>query len=189
MKILVLDNYDSFTYNLVHYIEMLTDVKVDVARNDSISLLQIEPYTHIVLSPGPGLPQHAGIMPELIQVFAPRKKILGVCLGMQGIGVAFGATLKNLPQVFHGLSMPVHVCDTAEFLFHDLPPVFMAGRYHSWVVEKENLPACLRITASDEHGNAMALRHVHYDVCGVQFHPESILTPEGKKILANWISG
>lgn len=187
-KILVLDNYDSFTYNLVHILKELNYGGVDVVRNDEINLDDVEGYTHIVLSPGPGLPSEAGKMPELVRRFAPQKKILGVCLGHQCIGEIFGTKLRNLSTVIHGKGLESIVTDPDEVLFQDIPSRFMAARYHSWVVSKEDFPEALKITAEDDSGEITALRHATYDVKGVQFHPESILTPDGIKMLSNWLS-
>jgi anthranilate synthase component II len=186
MKILVLDNYDSFTYNLVQYIRELGPHQVEVHRNDAIELDAVAHYDAIVLSPGPGLPADAGIMPALIRRYAPHKPILGVCLGQQAIGEAFGGSLENLSHVFHGVDTPIYVMDAGEPLFHDLPQVFRAGRYHSWVVRREGFPEALQITAEDESGAIMALRHKEYNVRGVQFHPESIMTEHGRQMLANF---
>lgn len=188
MRVLILDNYDSFTYNLVQYIEEILGAKVEVFRNDAISLDAVADYDAIVLSPGPGLPSEAGIMPELIRRYAPSKPILGVCLGHQAIGEAFGGQLHNLAQVYHGLDTPVSVRDQEEQLFFGLPETFAVGRYHSWVVSKERFPEELIITAEDELGAVMALRHRLYNVRGVQFHPESILTPEGRRMLENYFA-
>lgn len=185
MKVLVLDNYDSFTYNLVQYIQEILDQKIDVFRNDEISLDAVDNYDFIILSPGPGLPKDAGIMPALIQRYAASKSILGVCLGHQAIGEAFGAELENLTDVFHGVETPVDVVVEDEVLFQEMPKTFQAGRYHSWVVAKESLPAELEITAVDKAGVIMAMRHKQYDVKGVQFHPESIMTEHGMKMLGN----
>jgi len=185
MKVLVLDNYDSFTYNLVQYIQEILDQKIDVFRNDEISLDAVDNYDFIILSPGPGLPKDAGIMPALIQRYAASKSILGVCLGHQAIGEAFGAELENLTDVFHGVETPVDVVVEDEVLFQEMPKTFQAGRYHSWVVAKESLPAELEITAVDKAGVIMAMRHKQYDVKGVQFHPESIMTEQGMKMLGN----
>lgn len=187
MKILVLDNYDSFTYNLVHILEQFDGVKPDVFRNDKIALEKVMAYDKIVLSPGPGLPSEAGIMMELIGKYAPIKPILGVCLGHQGIAESFGAKLKNLSRVMHGVATPAHATVTDEEIFKTLPSKFMTGRYHSWVVDKEGFPETLQVTAEDEEGIIMAIRHTTYDVKGVQFHPESVLTPHGKAILENWV--
>ena len=185
MKVLVLDNYDSFTYNLVQYIQEILDQKIDVYRNDEIELDAVEDYDIIILSPGPGLPKDAGIMPALLQRYAPTKAILGVCLGHQAIGEAFGASLENLAHVFHGVETPVEVVAEDESLFQDLPMTFQAGRYHSWVVAKDSLPATLEVTAIDQEGVIMAMRHKTYDVRGVQFHPESIMTEFGRQMLEN----
>jgi anthranilate synthase component 2 len=187
MNILVLDNYDSFTYNLVQYIQEIVEHDVDVFRNDQISLDAIEKYDVIILSPGPGLPESAGIMPALIQRYAPTKKIFGVCLGLQAIGEAFGGELHNLDDVLHGIETPIVITDEKEEVFQQLPQHFIGGRYHSWVVEKESLPSDLTITAEDERGFIMALRHKEYDVRGVQFHPESIMTEHGKQLLRNYL--
>lgn len=187
-KILVLDNYDSFTFNLVHYLQELLGRRVAVCRNNEISLDEVENYDAIVLSPGPGVPSEAGIMPALIQRYAASKPILGVCLGHQAIGEAFGAQLENLSEVYHGLETPVEVLDPSEMLFIGVPKIFQAGRYHSWAVRNEALPDCLQITAVDEHGAIMALRHKTLNVRGVQFHPESIMTPFGKRMLENFLA-
>ena len=187
MKILVLDNYDSFTYNLVQYIQELVGHKVAVFRNDAISLDDVEAYDKIVLSPGPGLPKDAGIMPELIKRYAATKEILGVCLGHQAIGEAFGGTLHNIEKVYHGVATPIEVVDGSALMFRGLPNEVEVGRYHSWIVERPNLPEALQITAVDEHGAIMAMRHRKYNVRGVQFHPESVLTPMGKAMLRNFL--
>lgn len=185
MKVLVLDNYDSFTYNLVQYIQEILAQKVDVFRNDEISLDQVEDYDFIILSPGPGLPKDAGIMPALIKRYASTKSILGVCLGHQAIGEAFGGQLENLASVFHGVETPVQVTVDDEILFQDMPKEFQAGRYHSWVVSQDAFPQDLEVTAEAENGIIMAMRHKTYDIKGVQFHPESIMTKHGKKMLSN----
>ena len=187
MKILLLDNYDSFTYNLLHCLEMNEGVSVDVFRNDEIGLAIAENYDKIVLSPGPGLPSEAGMLNDIIRTYAPSKSMLGVCLGMQAMAEVYGGKLKNLEQVMHGVASPVMVTEPDEILFRGLPAVFSGGRYHSWVVDRETIPACFRITALDEEGNIMALRHVTYNLCGVQFHPESVLTEYGKEIIRNWL--
>ncbi|HMO17660.1 MAG TPA: aminodeoxychorismate/anthranilate synthase component II [Oligoflexia bacterium] len=187
-NILVLDNYDSFTYNLVHMLKALSGEQVVVARNDEIDISEVENYDHIVLSPGPGIPVEAGIMFDLVRRYSPSRKILGVCLGHQCIGEAFGGTLNNLPKVFHGKAIETEVVDSKESLFLGLPPRFMTGRYHSWVVSREGFPNCLKVTAVDDEGEIMALRHVEYNVVGVQFHPESVLTPHGEKIISNWLN-
>ena len=187
-KILVFDNYDSFTYNLVQLVERITRGKVDVFRNDKISLEAVGSYDKILLSPGPGIPEEAGLLLPLIRQYAPTKSILGVCLGEQAIGEAFGAKLTNLSEVFHGVATPVHKTGVASPILEGLPDSFEVGRYHSWVVDKENFPEVLEITAVDDEGFVMGLQHKQYDVQGVQFHPESILTPEGEKILRNWVN-
>ena len=185
-NILVIDNYDSFTYNLVHYLEDL-DCKVVVIRNDQLELKEVEPFEKIVLSPGPGIPDEAGLLKPIIKTYASTKSILGVCLGMQAIGEVFGATLENLDIVYHGIQTKVHITSKDEILFKGLPPTIEVGRYHSWVVKGE-LPTCLEITSVDENQQIMALRHKEFDIKGVQFHPESVLTPDGKTMLKNWIN-
>lgn len=186
MKVLVLDNYDSFTYNLVQYIEEILAQKVDVIRNDAITVEAVADYDVVVLSPGPGLPAEAGIMPALIQRYAADKCILGVCLGHQAIGEAFGAELHNLAHVYHGIETPMRLTSEPSVLFDGIADNFLAGRYHSWVIRQGTLPAEFAITATDDAGEIMALRHREYDVFGVQFHPESIMTPDGKRMLANF---
>jgi anthranilate synthase component II len=190
MRILVFDNYDSFTYNLVHLVEKLTDASVDVLRNDETTLAEIAKYDKIILSPGPGLPKDAGLMPILIKNFASQKSILGVCLGHQAIGEAFGGKLVNLEQVYHGVSTSVEIGnrDHASRIFHGLPPHFEAGLYHSWVVSAENFPESLEITAVDKNGYIMGLQHKTFDLQGVQFHPESIMTPLGESMIRNWLN-
>ena len=186
MKCLLLDNYDSFTYNLCHILLEL-GVDTDVRRNDQISLDEVAYYDKILLSPGSGIPSEAGILLPLIEKYAPVKSILGVCLGEQAIGETFRASLLNLKDVFHGVCSDIRII-ADEPLYEGLYPVFRAGRYHSWVVSKEGFPDCLEITAVDtEDGHIMGLRHRRYDVRGVQFHPESVLTPQGKTIIENWI--
>ena len=188
MKILVFDNYDSFTYNLVHLIEHIIHQKVDVYRNDQIALEDIKAYDKIVLSPGPGIPSEAGLLLPLIKEYAPTKSILGVCLGHQAIGEAFGGRLINLTTVFHGVAMPIKIDATKQSkLFNGLPETFDVGRYHSWIIDEETLPDELEVTAIDEHHFIMAIQHKNFDVQGVQFHPESVLTPLGEKILNNWL--
>lgn len=186
-KILVFDNYDSFTYNLVHYLEKIIDAPVDVFRNDRIPLERINEYDKILLSPGPGLPDEAGILKQVIKEYAPYKSILGVCLGNQAIAEVFGGKLFNLDTVFHGVATNMRILDKEEMLFKGIPGEFKAGRYHSWMVLKEGLPECLKITVEDDNGQIMALSHREYDVKGVQFHPESILTEYGEQIIANWL--
>ncbi len=186
MKLLVFDNYDSFTYNLVHAVKKLGFTDLDVYRNDKIPLEEIEKYDKILLSPGPGIPEEAGILLPLIRRYAPTKSILGVCLGEQAIGQCFGARLLNLEDVYHGIATRVKVT-APDPLFEGLPEELEVGRYHSWIVSRENLPGCLRVTAEDADGAVMAIAHETYDVRGVQFHPESVLTPDGEKMLENWL--
>lgn len=189
MKILVFDNYDSFTYNLVHLVERITHGKVDVVRNDELPLEKAAAYDKIILSPGPGIPSEAGLLLPLIREYASRKSILGVCLGHQAIGEAFGGTLVNLSSVYHGVATMINIEREVESpLFRGLPSELEVGRYHSWVVSDENFPDELEITARDENNYIMALQHKRYDVQGVQFHPESVLTPMGEKILRNWLT-
>ncbi len=188
MNLLVLDNYDSFTYNLVQYLEDLLDGAVTVRRNDAIGPEEAARFDAIVLSPGPGLPAEAGIMPELIRALAGRRPILGVCLGHQAIAEAFGGSLINLKEVYHGKETDIHICVADEPLFEGLPDPFRAGRYHSWVVDGATLPEVLEVTATDAAGRIMALRHRTLPLHGVQFHPESIMTPHGKQMLANWLA-
>lgn len=186
MKILVLDNYDSFTYNLVQMVEQITTETMDVYRNDKIDLKDIEAYDKIILSPGPGVPSEAGILLDLIRTYAPTKTILGVCLGQQAIAEAFGGSLINLSEIYHGVA--TKAVQTAEhILFNNLPNVLEVGRYHSWVVDKNNFPEDLIITSEDENGMIMSLKHKTYDLHGVQYHPESILTPQGKQIIQNFL--
>ena len=184
-KVFVIDNYDSFTYNLVHYLEEL-DCEVTVKRNDQFELDELEDYPLLLLSPGPGIPDESGLLKAAIERYAPSKKILGICLGQQAIGEVFGASLINLDKVYHGIATPVKVIKE-DVLFKDLPDVFDIGRYHSWVVATP-LPEALIATSVDKEGQLMSLRHKTYDVCAVQYHPESVLTPHGKKILDNWIN-
>lgn len=186
MKILILDNYDSFTFNLYQLI-LEQGFQPKVFRNDKISLEEVSKYEKILLSPGPGLPQNAGIMPELIKKFAPTKSILGICLGHQAIGECFGGELENMSNVCHGLGLETFVTKSDEILFADTPKKFKSGRYHSWIVKDKNLPEDLEITAIDEEKRIMAMRHKNFDVKGIQFHPESILTPIGPKIINNWL--
>lgn len=186
MKILLLDNYDSFTYNLMHLIEKISDTEVEVKRNDKITLAEIESFNKIVLSPGPGLPKNAGIMPELLKKYSSSKSIFGVCLGLQAIGECFGAKLKNLSTVYHGVTTPVNV-NTGSNLFNACPKRFLVGRYHSWAINEITLPEDLEIISTDDDGNIMALKHKRYKVSGVQFHPESILSEYGETILKNWL--
>jgi anthranilate synthase component 2 len=191
MKILIFDNYDSFTYNLVHVVEKIINGKTDVYRNDKISLEKINEYHKIILSPGPGLPSESGLLLPLIKEYASSKSILGVCLGQQAIAETFGGKLVNLKEVYHGVATKVKVepgrTQTQNDIFKDLPDELEAGRYHSWIVANENFPADLEIIAKDENGLIMALRHKTFDVQGVQFHPESVLTPQGEKMMRNWL--
>jgi anthranilate synthase component II len=187
MKILVLDNYDSFTYNLVQYIERIIPHSVEVFRNDKIALPEINKYDKILLSPGPGLPKESGILLEVIKQYAASKSILGICLGQQAIGEVYGATLKNLDKVYHGIATDMSVIKE-DILFNGLPATFKAGRYHSWVVDENNFPKELEVICKDENGYIMGLRHRIYKVRGVQFHPESILTEYGFEIIKNWIA-
>ena len=191
MKILVFDNYDSFTYNLVHLVEKIIHEKVEVHRNDQIPLEKVKEYDKIILSPGPGIPEEAGLLLPLIKEYASSKSILGVCLGHQAIGEAFGGKLINLSSVFHGVATPVKIksekLKVKNDLFEGLPNELEVGRYHSWVVSKEDFPNELEITAEDENGMIMALQHKTYDVQGVQFHPESVLTPKGEDLMRNWL--
>ena len=184
-KILVIDNYDSFTYNLVHYLEDL-GCEVTVKRNDQLTLDEVEPFDKIVLSPGPGIPDEAGLLKAIIKKYASTKSIFGVCLGQQAIGEVFGGKLINLENVYHGVASKIKIVKE-DILFKDLPNEIEVGRYHSWVVDP-NLPEVLIATSYDENGQVMSLRHVEYDVCAVQYHPESVLTPHGKKILENWLN-
>jgi len=184
-KIFVIDNYDSFTYNLVHYLEVL-GAEVTVKRNDQFELSEPEAYEYLLLSPGPGIPDEAGLLKAAIEKYAPSKKILGVCLGQQAIGEVFGASLTNLDTVFHGVATPVEVAEE-DLLFNGLPKSFEVGRYHSWVVQTP-LPDALIATSFDDQQQLMSLRHKTLPIRAVQFHPESILTPNGKKILENWIN-
>lgn len=186
-KIVIIDNYDSFTYNLVHYLEDL-DCEVTVFRNDEFDMDELISFDKIMLSPGPGIPDNAGLLKEVITVYAPSKSILGVCLGQQAIGEVFGGTLGNLEKVYHGVATKVNVIVEDEKLFEGLNKQFEVGRYHSWVVNTEGFPDNLEITSVDENGQIMSLRHKIYDVRGVQFHPESVLTPNGKQILQNWVN-
>jgi len=186
-QVLVIDNYDSFVYNLVHYLEDL-DCEVTVKRNDQLSLEEVAAYDKILLSPGPGIPEEAGLLLEIIKTYAPTKSMFGVCLGQQAIGEVFGGTLINLDQVFHGVATSAKQLVADEPLFKDIPTEFEIGRYHSWVVAPENFPEALEITSVDVNGQIMSLRHKEYDVRGVQFHPESVLTPEGKTMIKNWVN-
>lgn len=187
MKILVLDNYDSFTYNLVEYLRALGAENIDVYRNREIALEEVAKYDKILLSPGPGIPDEAGILKELIKTYAESKSIFGVCLGEQAIAEVFGGSIENIESVYHGVATKVHKTQKDSVILNGIANEFEAGRYHSWIVSKENLPDCLEITCEDEEGSVMGIRHKDYDVEGVQFHPESVLTPDGKKMIENWL--
>ena len=185
-KIVIIDNYDSFTYNLSHLVGSL-GAKVAVVRNDQFTMDQLLPYDKIILSPGPGIPSEAGFLLEVINTFAGKKPILGVCLGHQAIGEAFGGTLTNLSEVFHGVSTPAHrICE--DYMLNNLPESIEVGRYHSWIVDRTTLPSCLEVTSVSDEGYIMSMRHKTFDIRGIQYHPESVLTPEGKKILQNWLT-
>ncbi len=212
MKIVIIDNYDSFTYNLAHLVKEL-GAEVNVIRNDQFALKELEPYDKIILSPGPGIPEEAGLLLDVIRHYAGRKPILGVCLGEQAIGQAFGGKLTNLSDVFHGVQTPVFLAGFShtahkesdsitgtqeqnindsykmysDYIFNGLPKEIPVGRYHSWVVDTDGLPDCLAITAISAEGQIMALKHQEYDIHGIQFHPESVLTPDGKQIMKNWL--
>jgi anthranilate synthase component 2 len=186
LKLLILDNYDSFTYNLVHLVEKVSDISLDVYRNDKISIDKVAAYDKILLSPGPGLPKDAGIMPGLLKKYASSKCILGVCLGMQAIGETFHSRLKNLDSVCHGMATPIKLINE-DVIFRNCPETFNVGRYHSWVVDANGINSDLIVTAIDMEGNVMALKHRSWDVRGVQFHPESILSEHGETILRNWL--
>jgi anthranilate synthase component 2 len=186
MKILVFDNYDSFTYNLVQMLKELSSASIDVYRNDEIPLEQVKGYDKILLSPGPGIPSESGLLLPLIKEYAASKSIFGVCLGQQAIGEAFGGKLSNLSKVYHGIATDVTLTNSS-ILFDGLPNTFKVGRYHSWVVNENDLPADLIVTSKDGEGYIMSLEHKNLDVKGVQYHPESVLTPEGAKIISNWL--
>ncbi len=187
MKILIIDNYDSFTYNLVQLVRENSNHEIRVIRNDAFEINQIAEFDKIILSPGPGLPLEAGLMPEVVSAYASTKPILGVCLGHQCIGEIFGAKLKNLTKVVHGKGVETKILNPDSYLFKNLPSTIVTGRYHSWVVDQIDFPDCLEVTAVDAENVIMALRHKVYDVQGVQFHPESVLTPDGKTIIKNWL--
>jgi anthranilate synthase component 2 len=188
MKILLLDNYDSFTWNLYHYLEQVAEGEIDVRQNDEITVEDAENYDRIILSPGPGLPDEAGITKEIIRKYFSSKPILGVCLGHQAIGEVFGAKLENLNAVKHGMASRLVIKNKEEKIFAGMDDAISIGHYHSWVVSTKNFPDELKITAEDEEGNIMAMRHNKYNVCGIQFHPESILTTHGLTMLKNWVS-
>ncbi len=188
MNILVLDNYDSFTYNLVHIIrELGFGDRMKVCRNDKVSLAKVNDYDKILLSPGPGIPSEAGIMLDLIDRYAATKSILGICLGHQGIAEVFGATLYNMPTVLHGVGTGVTVTDTTDYIFSDVPAEFLACRYHSWAVVRDTVKSPLKVTSEDGDQVVMGLRHMEFDVRGLQFHPESVLTENGKQMIKNWL--
>ena len=188
MKILILDNYDSFTYNLVHMVEKITDIYPDVYRNDEIGIDEIGVYDLIILSPGPGIPNEAGILKEVIARYAGKLPIFGVCLGLQAITEVFGGSILNMNEVFHGVATEMRVVQKEATIFQDIPETFLAARYHSWIASKEDLPNVLEITAIDEEGGIMAIRHKEYQISAVQFHPESILTEVGEKLIGNFIT-
>ncbi len=188
MSLLILDNYDSFTYNLVHLVEKVSDIAFEVHRNDKISLQEVAAFDKILLSPGPGIPSESGILPQVIKTYGATKSILGVCLGLQAIGEAYGGKLKNLSTVFHGLATPIQLVKS-DSLFQNCPDRFSVGRYHSWVVDNSLVPEDLEVLAVDTENNIMAMRHKQHDVKGVQFHPESILSEYGETIMLNWLNG
>lgn len=187
MKILIFDNYDSFTYNLVHLVKELGYTDVNIFRNDKIALEDVAKYDKIILSPGPGIPSEAGLLLPLIKEYAGKKPILGVCLGHQAIGEAFGAQLKNLEDVYHGVATRINMTQP-DYIFDTLGSELEVGRYHSWIVDNNGLPDCIEITATDNNGQIMALKHKEFDVHGVQFHPESVLTPAGETIVKNFLN-
>jgi len=185
MKVVIIDNYDSFTYNLSHLVKRL-GVNVTVYRNDQFSISQLKVFDKIILSPGPGIPSEAGLLLDVIKSYAGQKPILGVCLGHQAIGEVFGATLTNLSDVYHGVATEGTQFGT-DPIFNGLPKRIVMGRYHSWVVSRDGFPDCLEITAESDDGQIMALRHRNYNIHGIQFHPESVLTPDGETIIKNWL--
>lgn len=195
MKIVIIDNYDSFTYNLSHLVKEL-GAEVTVLRNDAFQLNELEAFDKIILSPGPGIPSEAGLLLEVIRTYAGKKPILGVCLGEQAIGEAFGGKLTNLSEVFHGIQTPISIKKRQsesketemDYIFNGLPDEILVGRYHSWVVDTDGFPECLDITAVSREGFIMALKHKEYDIHGIQFHPESVLTPDGKTMIANFLN-
>lgn len=187
--VLVVDNYDSFVYNLVHLVREIDGVEPVVRRNDKLTVAEAASFERILLSPGPGIPEEAGVMPAIVRDLGATHRILGVCLGHQCIGEVYGATLENMADVCHGKGVATTVIDSDEPLFAGVPTPFVSGRYHSWVVSPRAFPACLAITATDDDGRIMALKHRSFDVRGVQFHPESVLTPEGRCIVENWVVG
>ena len=185
--ILLLDNYDSFTYNLLHYVREFGRHKVEVFRNDQLMVEDVNKYVGIIVSPGRGLPSEAGNMPAIVKTYAKSKRIFGVCLGMQAIAEAFGGRLLNTRTVYHGVATPINICSPPHYIFQGIPSPFEGGRYHSWIVDRETLPDGLKIEATDSSNQIMALSSKNFDVCGVQFHPESILTPMGKQVVFNWL--
>jgi len=188
MKIVVIDNYDSFTFNLVHSLKQISRQQVAVFRNDKLMIEDLRVFDKVVLSPGPGIPDEAGLLKAIIRRWAPEKSILGVCLGHQAIGEVFGAKLLNIPKVFHGVSTKIRILKPDDYMFLDMPEFIDGGRYHSWIVSSENLPDCFEITAEAEDGEIMAISHKIFDLKGVQFHPESVLTTLGEKIISNWLN-
>jgi len=187
-KIVIIDNYDSFTYNLVHLINEIIDGEVTVLRNDQFDIEDIETFDYIILSPGPGLPEEAGLLKDVIRKYGATKKIFGVCLGLQAIGEVFGGKLKNLSKVFHGMKTMMNQTENMDPIFNGIAQSFEAGRYHSWVIDKDSCPDSLLVTAVDEDGEIMAARHKDLQIYGVQFHPESIMTPDGRKMLTNFLN-
>lgn len=186
MKIVIIDNYDSFTYNLSHLVKEL-GAEVTVVRNDRFELSDLEGYDKILLSPGPGIPEEAGLLLDVIRTYAGRKPILGICLGEQAIGEVMGGKLVNLAEVYHGIQSEVSLT-APDYIFDGLPENILVGRYHSWVVDRDTLPDCLETTALSHEGYIMALRHKTLDVHGIQFHPESVLTPDGRQMINNWLN-
>lgn len=185
MKVVIIDNYDSFTYNLSHLVKEL-GAEVTVYRNDKFEMEQLEAFDKIILSPGPGIPSEAGLLLDVIRAYAGKKPVLGVCLGHQAIGESFGGQLTNLSQVYHGVATPCHITQQ-DYLFEGLPETIEVGRYHSWVVDNVGFPDCLEVTSVSDEGFIMSLRHKEFDIRGIQYHPESVLTPEGKTLLKNWL--
>jgi anthranilate synthase component II len=186
-RILIIDNYDSFTYNLVHYVDEYREHQIDVFRNDRIHPDKIKNYDGILLSPGPGIPSEAGRLLEIVDMYKETKRIFGVCLGLQAIAEVFGGTLLNTEKVYHGVATEINILNPVHYLFNEMPVRITGGRYHSWVVRNDSVPSCLRIDALDDEQYIMAMSHREFDICGVQFHPESILTPLGKEIVFNWL--
>lgn len=188
MQILLIDNYDSFTYNLVHLMKSVSSSEIDIVRNNKITLQNVNVYDKILISPGPGIPCEAGVIQEVIKQYAPTKSILGICLGHQAIAEVFGGKLSNMKKVFHGVATPINLSADRDEIFKGIPDSFLVGRYHSWQADRETFPTELKITAEDKEGSIMSLRHKEYDVKGLQFHPESILTEFGKEMMYNWIN-